>query len=132
MTGGESSALQAIRDGGPMSGASVEAPVVGVATALTAIHQAGVVHRDLKPANIPLSSVGPRVIDFGIAQLLTPDATKTTSIVGTPAYMSPEQANGDQVTAASDVFAWGGVVVCAGDEVRLEWTVENVPIEGAP
>ncbi|MCP2356931.1 serine/threonine protein kinase [Nonomuraea thailandensis] len=103
----------AIRDGAPMSGANLEALAVGVATALVAIHQAGIVHRDLKPANILLSSIGPRVIDFGIAQFMTPDATKSASIVGTPAYMSPEQAGGEPVTAASDVFAWGGVVVYA-------------------
>lgn len=103
----------AIRDGGPMAGATLESLAVGVATALTAIHQAGVVHRDLKPANILLSSVGPRVIDFGIARIVSPDATRSTTIVGTPAYMSPEQASGGQVTAASDVFAWGGVVVYA-------------------
>ncbi|UBU08543.1 serine/threonine-protein kinase [Nonomuraea gerenzanensis] len=103
----------AIRDGGPLSGANLEALAVGVATALVAIHQAGIVHRDLKPANILLSSLGPRVIDFGIAQFLTPDATRSAAIVGTPAYMSPEQAAGEPVTAAGDVFAWGGVVVHA-------------------
>ncbi|TDE55656.1 serine/threonine protein kinase [Nonomuraea mesophila] len=98
---------------GPMTGANLEALAVGVATALTAIHHAGIVHRDLKPANILLSSVGPRVIDFGIAQLVEPDATRSASVVGTPAYMSPEQATGGQVTAAGDVFAWGGVVAYA-------------------
>ncbi|WP_052423866.1 serine/threonine-protein kinase [Nonomuraea candida] len=99
---------------GPMRGANLEALAVGVATALAAIHQAGVVHRDLKPSNILLSAVGPRVIDFGIARLAEPDATQSAAVVGTPAYMAPEQAGGGPITAASDVFAWGGVVTYAG------------------
>ncbi|MFI7708259.1 serine/threonine protein kinase [Nonomuraea sp. NPDC049480] len=99
---------------GPMTGANLEALAVGVATALTAIHEAGVVHHDLKPSNILLSAVGPRVIDFGIARIADPDATQSAVVAGTPAYMAPEQANGGPITAASDVFAWGGVVTHAG------------------
>ncbi|MCP2357156.1 hypothetical protein HD597_004176 [Nonomuraea thailandensis] len=99
---------------GPMSGANLEALAVGVATALAAIHQAGVVHRDLKPSNILLSAVGPRVIDFGIARLAEPDATQSAIVAGTPAYMAPEQADGGPATAAGDVFAWGGVIAYAG------------------
>ncbi|MFC4531818.1 serine/threonine-protein kinase [Sphaerisporangium dianthi] len=101
---------------GPMAGADLEALAVGVAVALTAIHAAGVVHRDLKPSNILLSQVGPRVIDFGIAQLAEVGGTGSTtrSIIGTPAYMSPEQARGERVTTASDVFSWGSVVAYAG------------------
>ncbi|MGI5272872.1 serine/threonine-protein kinase [Nonomuraea sp. CA-218870] len=107
--------LSAVIDAqGPMTGANLEALAVGVATALAAIHQAGVVHRDLKPANILLSAVGPRVIDFGIAQLADPDATRSATVSGTPAYMAPEQASGLPTTPASDVFAWGGVIAYAG------------------
>ncbi|MEO3861500.1 serine/threonine-protein kinase [Acrocarpospora sp. B8E8] len=97
---------------GPMTGGNLEALAVGVATALVAIHQADVVHRDLKPSNILLSPLGPRVIDFGIAQLA--DTLGTQSVIGTPAYMSPEHANGERVTAASDVFAWAGVIAYSG------------------
>ncbi|GAA1018422.1 hypothetical protein Aple_074140 [Acrocarpospora pleiomorpha] len=97
---------------GPMTGANLEALAVGVATALVAIHQADVVHRDLKPSNILLSPLGPRVIDFGIAQLA--DTLGTQSVIGTPTYMSPEHATGERVTAASDVFAWAGVIAYAG------------------
>ncbi|WP_188187299.1 serine/threonine-protein kinase [Nonomuraea sp. SYSU D8015] len=103
-----------IEQRGPMSGANLEALAVGVATALAAIHEAGIVHRDLKPSNILLSAVGPRVIDFGIARQAEPDATRSAAVVGTPAYMAPEQASGGPITAASDVFAWGGVVTYAG------------------
>ncbi|WP_268958790.1 serine/threonine-protein kinase [Nonomuraea aridisoli] len=100
---------------GPMNGANLEALAVGVATALAAIHQAGVVHGDLKPSNILLSAVGPRVIDFGIARLAgATDTTQSAVVMGTPPYMAPEQADGRPATAASDVFAWGGVMAYAG------------------
>ncbi|WP_246074652.1 serine/threonine-protein kinase [Nonomuraea terrae] len=100
----------------PLAGSNLEALAVGVATALAAIHQAGVVHRDLKPSNVLLSPVGPRVIDFGIAQLAdTGQAVMTVAqSMGTPAYMSPEQARGEQATPASDIFSWGSLVAYAG------------------
>jgi serine/threonine protein kinase len=107
---------QFIRTSGPMRGSSLEHLAVGVATALTAIHGAGVIHRDLKPANVLLSSVGPRVIDFGIARALdsVAEATRTGQFIGTPAYMAPEVIEGKPATPASDVFAWGCVVAYAG------------------
>ncbi|MBX6382290.1 MAG: serine/threonine protein kinase [Microbispora sp.] len=98
---------------GPLSGSNLDALAVGVATALAAIHEAGIVHRDLKPSNILLSPLGPRVIDFGVAQLADTLAERTGTVIGTPSYMSPEQARGEQVTAAADVFAWGCVVAYA-------------------
>ncbi|WP_428833926.1 serine/threonine-protein kinase [Microbispora maris] len=103
-----------IRDRGPLTGGSLQALAVATATALVAIHAAGVVHRDLKPSNILLGVLGPKVIDFGIARLADADATRTGSVVGTPAYMAPEQANGEPITAAADVFAWGCVIAYAG------------------
>ncbi|MFC7716698.1 serine/threonine-protein kinase [Nonomuraea recticatena] len=60
----------AVREQGPFTGGNLESLAVGIATALTAIHGAGVIHRDLKPSNVLLSPLGPRVIDFGIAQLM--------------------------------------------------------------
>ncbi|MEU8141978.1 serine/threonine-protein kinase [Nonomuraea sp. NPDC048901] len=101
---------------GPLTGSNLEALAVGVATALAAIHQAGVVHRDLKPSNVLLSAVGPRVIDFGIAQLADAGGAPVTiaQSMGTPAYMSPEQAKGEQVTSASDIFSWAALVAYAG------------------
>ncbi|QKG25988.1 protein kinase domain-containing protein [Actinomadura verrucosospora] len=104
----------AVAKDGPLRGADLEAVAVGIATALTAIHDAGVVHRDLKPANVLLSTFGPRVIDFGIARSL--DGTRLTAtggIVGTPAFMAPEQLDGRGASPATDVFAWGATVAFA-------------------
>ncbi|MEU6414932.1 serine/threonine-protein kinase [Microbispora sp. NPDC046933] len=98
---------------GPLSGSNLDALAVGVATALAAIHEAGIVHRDLKPSNILLSPLGPRVIDFGVAHLADTLAERTGTVIGTPSYMSPEQARGEPVTSAADVFAWGCVVAYA-------------------
>jgi len=104
-----------IRASGPMGGSSLEHLSVGVATALSAIHGAGVIHRDLKPANVLLSPMGPRVIDFGIARALDHgnQVTRTGQMIGTPSYMAPELISGGQGSAASDVFAWGCVVAYA-------------------
>ncbi|MEV1178545.1 serine/threonine-protein kinase, partial [Nonomuraea sp. NPDC049784] len=104
----------AVHDQGPLSGGNLEALAVGIATALSAIHGAGVIHRDLKPSNVLLSPLGPRVIDFGIAQLVENDALASQAILGTPAFMAPEQVRGEPLTPAIDVFAWGGVIAFAG------------------
>jgi serine/threonine protein kinase len=104
---------RAVRAGGPLRGADLEQLAVSMAAALAGIHSAGIVHRDLKPANVLLSRTGPRVIDFGIAGAA--GATRVTEdgkILGTPAYMAPEQLRAHP-GPASDVFAWGGVMVFA-------------------
>jgi len=100
---------------GPLSAANLEQLAVGVTAALTAIHGAGIVHRDLKPGNVILSPFGPRVIDFGIARALdaVTQLTGDMQTLGTPAFMSPEQITGEQITPAADIWAWGGVVTYA-------------------
>lgn len=98
---------------GPLGSADVERVAVSVASALTVIHAAGLVHRDLKPSNVLLSQFGPRVIDFGVAW--APDSVTVTRdlVVGTPAFMAPEQARGERVTSAADIFSWGGLIIFA-------------------
>ncbi|NRQ35626.1 protein kinase [Nonomuraea sp. NN258] len=101
----------AVKESGPLRGSALDGLAAAMAMALNAIHGAGVVHRDLKPSNVLLSQVGPKVIDFGIAQLA--GAEISSSLVGTPAYMSPEQVSGAQIGPASDVFSWGCTVAFA-------------------
>ncbi|MGH3392985.1 MAG: WD40 repeat domain-containing serine/threonine protein kinase [Actinomadura sp.] len=98
---------------GPRDGGALERLAVGTASALAAIHQAGIVHRDFKPQNVLMGPDGPRVIDFGIARTLDATASETSGPVGTPAYMAPEQITNGEVDPSSDVFSWGGTMVFA-------------------
>jgi hypothetical protein len=103
---------EAIQAHGPLPAAAISVLGAGLAEGLAAIHGCGLVHRDLKPGNVILADDGPRVIDFGIARAL--DVTHhTSSIVGTPAFMSPEQGRGDPVGPQSDVFSLGSVLAFA-------------------
>jgi len=108
------SLTQAVAEHGALPPASVLALAAGLAEGLGAVHAAGVVHRDLKPSNVLLAADGPRLIDFGISQAA--DGTVLTStgmVVGSPGFMSPEQAEGNPVGPASDVFSLGAVLVFA-------------------
>ncbi|MFG1959689.1 protein kinase [Nonomuraea sp. NPDC049028] len=109
---GPSLAERVAKDG-PVIGSALERLAIGTATALTAIHQAGIVHRDFKPGNVLIGPDGPRVIDFGIAREADTTATATSQIMGTPAYISPEQLAGLPAGAPSDVFAWGVTIAFA-------------------
>ncbi|OWA09329.1 serine/threonine protein kinase [Streptomyces sp. CS113] len=93
---------------------TVRALAAGLAAALRDIHAAGLMHRDLKPSNVLLAADGPRLIDFGIARAVDGSRmTQTGVVVGSPGYMSPEQAMGKDVGVAGDVFSLGSVLVFA-------------------
>ena len=108
-----SSLYEQVRDHGPITGVALQRLAIGTTTALTAIHSAGLVHRDLKPANVMLAADGPRVIDFGVARDLSMETTMNSRVLGTPAFMAPEQLRGERIGPAADLFAWASVMAYA-------------------
>ncbi|MFD0888576.1 serine/threonine-protein kinase, partial [Streptosporangium algeriense] len=99
---------------------------LATAAALVAIHQAGVVHRDFKPANVLIGPDGPRVIDFGIARALNQVTATSGSIMGTPAYMSPEQLAGGNIGPETDVFSWAATMIFAASG-RAAFGEDTIP-----
>jgi predicted Ser/Thr protein kinase len=113
---------------GPRRGAALERLAISTATALAAIHRAGILHRDLKPANVLMGPEGPVVIDFGIARALdAPGATATGMAMGTPSYLAPEQLSGAPVSEAADVFAWGVTMVFAASG-KPAFGADSIPV----
>jgi hypothetical protein len=108
------SLADAVESYGPLPVTSVLTLAAGLAEGLQAVHAAGLVHRDLKPSNVLLADDGPRVIDFGISRAVEASVlTQSGTVMGSPGYMSPEQAEGGTVGPASDVFSLGAVLTFA-------------------
>jgi serine/threonine protein kinase len=95
-----------------------------IAGALAEAHSLGIVHRDLKPSNVMLTRHGVKVLDFGLAKVLsTTGITETNAVMGTPAYMAPEQLEGQGPGSATDLFSLGLVL--------YEMAVGKLPFPGA-
>ncbi len=104
----------AVAERGPLPADVVLTLGAGLAEGLQAIHAAGLVHRDLKPSNVLLADDGPRVIDFGISRATDASMlTQAGTIMGSPGFLSPEQAEGREVGPPSDVFSLGAVLAFA-------------------
>lgn len=114
----EGETLRVTLDRGPLARETILSYVQQIARGLAAAHEKDIVHRDLKPDNIFVTSAGiVKILDFGLARMATADdgetrlgATSPGVVLGTAAYMSPEQARGLKVDATSDVFSFGAVL----------------------
>jgi WD40 repeat protein len=107
------SLAEALRRGLTFPGTAAAGFMAGLSHAVHYAHQRGVLHRDIKPGNILLTESGePRLTDFGLARMLEKDSTltRTNALLGTPAYMAPEQARSGTVTTATDVYGLGAVL----------------------
>jgi TolB-like protein len=99
---------------GPLPAEQAGRLALQIADALAAAHRKAILHRDLKPANVLVAETGAKILDFGLATslIVDDDATRTIegSILGTPAYMSPEQAQGQPLDERSDIFSFGSLL----------------------
>jgi serine/threonine protein kinase len=129
----EGETLDARLTRGPLDAAEAETLATELLRVLAFVHERGLVHRDVKPSNVFLQRLADgserlKLLDFGLAKLAIADEgaqaslTRDGSIIGTPAYMSPEQASGDQADARSDVYAVGVIV--------LQMLAGRLPYEG--
>lgn len=123
------SLAQYVKEHGPLDELNWFALAFGIFSALDEIHRLGIIHRDIKPSNILVEfqagQVIPKIIDFGIAvDNESTSITRTGILIGTPAWLAPEQFTGNQVTAAVDVFASGAVLHFAATG-KNPWGIED-------
>jgi len=125
-------------DGAPLKGPLAAQTAVEYAgqilDALDAAHRKGIVHRDLKPGNILVTRQGVKVLDFGLADIAgDPALTRTGAVMGTPAYMAPEQWDGKTADARSDIYAFGCVLheMLTGKRASQQGTPDRTPVENA-
>ncbi|WP_131770692.1 PQQ-binding-like beta-propeller repeat protein [Candidatus Protofrankia californiensis] len=103
-----------IRQAGPLPVNAVLWLAAGIAEALDSIHRVGLIHRDLKPSNVLVTRENPKVIDFGLVRSSVSSAQITQAVIGTPHYMSPEQAlDTASVAPATDVYSLGATLLFA-------------------
>ncbi|SFE28618.1 Serine/threonine protein kinase [Actinopolyspora alba] len=116
-----------IADHGPLDDGQLAVVIDSVASALETAHQAGVVHRDVKPGNILLAADGRiKLSDFGISRnVAEPTLTRTGIMLGTPAFIAPEVAAGETVTAAADLWGLGAALYAAAEGVPPYDTDDN-------
>jgi serine/threonine-protein kinase len=103
--------------------------IIGLLHGLAYAHKRGIIHRDIKPANIRVDSEGKaRLMDFGVAHLASSELTSTGMLLGTPAYMAPEQITGAAVTAETDLFSVGAVLyeLLAGSRPFVGETLQSL------
>ena len=120
---------QWVEENGPLEFQAWLSFAYGVFSAINSIHSAGIIHRDIKPSNILLEKQGeylvPKLIDFGIAidQEAT-SLTRTGMLVGTPAWLAPEQFSGDAISPAVDIFALGSTLLYAATG-KNPWGIQD-------
>ncbi|WP_092629623.1 serine/threonine-protein kinase [Actinopolyspora mzabensis] len=116
-----------IADHGPLDDSQLAVVIDSVASALETAHQAGVVHRDVKPGNVLLAADGRiKLSDFGISRnVAEPTLTRTGIMLGTPAFIAPEVAAGETVTAAADLWGLGAALFAAAEGVPPYDTDDN-------
>jgi serine/threonine protein kinase len=118
-----------IEKNGPLSDSRFWTIAKSLLQALADIHSVGVVHRDVKPENVLFADKSLKIIDFGIAQEMDATSVTTAGVSGSPAWLSPEQIDGENVAAPSDIFSAGATLhfVATG---KNPWTQDNATATG--